>query len=615
MYRFIFVLFWLILFSSPDSVAQTYLWPTNSGNYLSATFGETRSAHFHAGLDIKTWGREGYEVYASRDGILSRLLVTERGYGNAIYLQHEDGMFTIYAHLQRFSSKYKSLADSIRLQDYSFEMDARLDTLGIQVKQGDLIGYTGSTGIGPPHLHFELRDSLNQPINALTTNLNVKDNLPPVFSSLIIEPVDLDSRVEGKPVSLRKRASKISESEFDFGEINVRGKVGLAVNVYDRANEVHNAYAVYTLSLIHEEDTLFHEKLNSFNYEQTGEMFLDRISPFGSSRRGHQRLFAKDGHDNPFYLITQPKAKIHPEKYPKTYNIVATDYFGNTSTARLTITVSSTQAYHKSEIQNNIDFSIPPSGWYWSENWASPDLSSTINLQETDLGFSWGEHQQIIQTSDAASLLLSRVYPEHSQRIISPDYRMKVWFGSHTFFDTLSVSSAYKLTENEVHLSVQPQMLANKTSFRIEFYMGEEFQPENNYRLFRKKIRNGELEYVRSSLIGRTIHAMPDELGEFIIIADNEPPTISNFRIFQTDYGMWQASVRVEDELSGINSSTAWFSVNNERGIAEYDYEEDLLIYYMPGFEPQTNNHAVIIIRDKAGNEQAIQLDYQLSGQ
>ena len=44
-----------------------YIFPiqTGSPNYLSGTMGELRSSHFHAGLDIKTQGVQGLEVYAS----------------------------------------------------------------------------------------------------------------------------------------------------------------------------------------------------------------------------------------------------------------------------------------------------------------------------------------------------------------------------------------------------------------------------------------------------------------------------------------------------------------------------------------------------------------------
>lgn len=594
--RFFIIFIFPLLLSVTDVQAQQYLWPSSSGNYLSSTFGETRSAHFHAGLDIKTWGREGYRVFAAQDGKLYRLLVTERGYGNAVYLKHPDGRFTVYAHLQRFNQKFQSIADSIRLQDYSFEMDAFVDTLSLDVKQGEVIGYTGSTGIGPPHLHFEIRDSLDIPINALTTNLSVKDNIPPVFSSLIVEPLTKDSRVNGKPVSEFIRANTTTDT-YHFGEIKLTGKAGLAVNVYDQADDVYNAYAVYSLTLIQNDgDTLFHQQLNRFNYDESNEMFLDRIAPFGSSRRGHQRLYKKDGSNNPFYLTAKKGAEIKIPDTSRTYTIIASDYFGNTSKAKVTF-VRDTDVKASQPTVN------PNTGqWYWTENWASPDLTNTLDLTLDSLGFAWNEFQQLIYTDSTKYLNIARITPEKPQKITTPDRQLTLRFGRQAFFDTLSIATYYLADSNKVKISVQPEMLPTKSDFGLEFFLGDFYKPGNNYRLFQVASSDGELNYVQSELMGRTIHARPSSLGEFTIEADNYPPEISNFRVYKTDYGVWLASVRVTDDLTGIESSSAQFFVNNRQGIAEYDYEEELLIYYLPDFVPQSTNTAVVKVKDKAGN-------------
>jgi murein DD-endopeptidase MepM/ murein hydrolase activator NlpD len=108
-----------------------YLWPTNASDYMSATFGETRSAHFHAAIDIGTWGREGYDVYAARDGLLYRIGVSPYGYGNVIYLQHEDETFTVYAHLQDFNPQIRAVVDSVRFQNYAHSFDRVLSEKGI----------------------------------------------------------------------------------------------------------------------------------------------------------------------------------------------------------------------------------------------------------------------------------------------------------------------------------------------------------------------------------------------------------------------------------------------------------------------------------------------------
>lgn len=580
-------------------MSQPYLWPTDSGQYLSSTFGETRSAHFHAGLDIKTWGQEGYRVFASRDGILHRLLITERGYGKAIYLQHADSSYTVYAHLQRFNDNFQHIADSIRMQDHSFEMDEALSSQQIKVKQGDVIGYTGSTGIGPPHLHFEIRDASNNPINALTKGLEVKDEIPPVFSSLIVEPLSHQSRVNGSAKSLSKRAQK-KDGSFDFGTISISGEAGLAVNVYDQADEVYNAYAVYSLTLMHESDTLFHQLLNEIDFEYESEMFLDRIAPFGSARRGHQRLYGKEGHNNPFYLIEKQGAILTPpEVTSANYTIIASDYFGNRSTATIKIVPDSTVS------DKPISMTSPPDAWYWHEDWVSPDLMNSIDLKKGFGGFPWDTDQEIMLSDSSVSKAKhsARISPETQVSLKHPSQRMQLYFPKNSVFDTLSTLYSYDLKNDTIALSIHPQMLPLKQKFGVQFYLGDHYKKGNKYRLFRKRSSNGSLSYVESELKGRSVLGYPSEMGEFVIIPDNDPPEVTNFRVHQTDYGMWQIRADVEDSLSGINSESAQFKVNGVRGIAEYDYEEEIITYYHPDFKPISENKVLLIIEDKAGNK------------
>jgi hypothetical protein len=535
-------------------------------------------------------------VYASRDGILYRLLVTERGYGNAVYLKHPDDTFTVYAHMQRFNNKFQVIADSIRLTDFSFEMDVIMDSLSIEVEQGDVIGYTGSTGIGPPHLHFEIRDSLQQPINALRTNLSVKDDIPPVFSSLIVEPLTKDSRIEKRPTSYYTRNKSTKGGFVDFGKIKVSGKAGLAINVYDQANDVYNAYAVYSLALVHKNDTLFYEELNGFSYDETSEMVLVRIAPFGSTRRGHQRLYEKDGSDIPFYITTKKGAEIEAQDSAQTFTIIASDYFGNTSKAQVTIVKDPLQ----SSATPTLNLDTP--SWYWQENWASPDLTNTLDLTLTDLGYQWTETQQIVPLDSGSYTSFTRITPNQSQKIQTPDKRLRLRFSEQAFYDTLTVTTSYSFIDDEIHISLQPEMLPTKSDFGLEIFMGDFFKKNNAYRLFQKDKSDGSLDYVNSELIGRTIHAYPSDLGEFVIRPDNTPPTIAYFQIYQTDYGKWMASVQVKDEDTGIESSSAIFKINGIRGIAEYDYEEELLIYNLPDFSRDSSNTATIEIKDRAGN-------------
>ena len=105
---------------------------------VNSTFG-WRGRRVHSGIDLQLhWGDT---VNAAFDGVV-RVSKYGRGYGNYIIIRHENGLETLYAHLQkRFISKN--------------------DT----VHAGSLIGLGGSTGRSTgAHLHFETR-FLGRPID------------------------------------------------------------------------------------------------------------------------------------------------------------------------------------------------------------------------------------------------------------------------------------------------------------------------------------------------------------------------------------------------------------------------------------------------------------------
>jgi murein DD-endopeptidase MepM/ murein hydrolase activator NlpD len=73
---------------------------------------------------VRTTG-DGVVTFAGRKG----------GYGNLVIVQHARKFSTYYAHLSRFAGGLRK---------------------GVQVAQGDFIGYVGQTGLATgPHLHYE----------------------------------------------------------------------------------------------------------------------------------------------------------------------------------------------------------------------------------------------------------------------------------------------------------------------------------------------------------------------------------------------------------------------------------------------------------------------------
>jgi hypothetical protein len=109
------------------------------GQYpITQRFGENPSiyARFgkpgHNGVD---WGTPtGTPILSAADGKIIRVGYDENGYGNYVVIQH-DGFQTLYAHLSSV-----------------------VVSPNANVRAGDLVGYSGSTGYSTgPHLHFELR--------------------------------------------------------------------------------------------------------------------------------------------------------------------------------------------------------------------------------------------------------------------------------------------------------------------------------------------------------------------------------------------------------------------------------------------------------------------------
>ncbi len=110
------------------------IWPVRG--YVSAGFGEridplNGEGAFHSGMDIAA--PTGTEVVATADGLVFSA-GRDAGYGNAILINHGNGMTTKYGHLSKIYV-----------------------VVGQDVKRGQIIGAVGSTGrTTGPHLHYEV---------------------------------------------------------------------------------------------------------------------------------------------------------------------------------------------------------------------------------------------------------------------------------------------------------------------------------------------------------------------------------------------------------------------------------------------------------------------------
>jgi len=296
---------WSLLIVNFNLLSQDYLWPTNASQYLTSSFAEYRSGHFHAGIDIKTWNKTGFKVFAVRDGYISRLKVSPFGYGKVLYQKLDNGETAVYAHLSSFNEELDDYVKSQQKRNKAYRLQRYFNSSRFPVKKGDVIGYTGSTGIGHPHLHFEIRDANSNPLNPFLRGYRVKDQVPPVVEAISISPLDVNSKVNSDVVPLILAPRYVRRGVYEISEVPIiSGDIGFAIKCFDKANVVKNKYAVYRLNLFVDEELKYAVKFDKFSFSQTHYIEFDR--DFRLKKRGYglfQKLYKEKQSQLSFYQI------------------------------------------------------------------------------------------------------------------------------------------------------------------------------------------------------------------------------------------------------------------------------------------------------------------------
>lgn len=213
------------------------LWPLERPKDIVSTFGEYRYDRLHAGLDLSTDGAVGVPVKAVGDGEIYRLKVEWRGYGRALYLRLRDGRRIVYGHLDRYEDRTLGLEKRVarRRQESGnrFPGDIFLEP-GIPVRRGQVVAYSGESGVGPPHLHVEVRDAGDHPIDPFAAGLpRPPKGAAPVFESLTLTAADSGTFIEGKHreavFDLRRRGSTFEPD----GGLTVTGPFDASISAWD----------------------------------------------------------------------------------------------------------------------------------------------------------------------------------------------------------------------------------------------------------------------------------------------------------------------------------------------------------------------------------------------
>ena len=247
--------------------------PLDFQMFLSGNFGELRSDHFHSGIDIKTQGVSGKQVYAADSGYVSRIKVEPGGYGKALYLAHPNGFTTVYGHLSEYNRAIDEYVKSKQYALRSHAVDLYLKPGELSVEKGEVVAFSGNTGSSSgPHLHFEIRRTADQhPLNVLRYNFPVKDTRKPEFKKVLIYPRGSQSQVKNSKDTYSSEPTIVNgKYTINSGKpVVVYGDIGIGIEVYDYLDGSANRCGVYTIELVIDGKRKFFSEMNEFSFSES----------------------------------------------------------------------------------------------------------------------------------------------------------------------------------------------------------------------------------------------------------------------------------------------------------------------------------------------------------
>jgi hypothetical protein len=560
----------LILRGSADTYSDTshFIPPVKIPLALSANFGELRIDHFHAGIDIKTQGVTGKEVVAADQGYVYRISVTPNGFGKALYLRHESGYSTVYAHLDRFSPEIEEYVKKNQYERKSYSVSLFPPAEKFSFGQGEVIAWSGNTGGSTgPHLHYEIRKSdTEEPVNPLLFNFGPADNIRPVIERLVIYPADSRTQINGRNSKLRIQVSGgngnyIIPSE---NEIRISGPAGFGLKSYDLLNDNNNRCAVYSLELRIDSITRFRYRMDKFAFSES--RYINSHIDYEAYMREkvyYERTFLLPGNRLPAYhdVIDRGIFNFTDSRNHKV-EIVLEDAAGNRSSLRFTVMSEPPS----SEVHHNRSNDGIPMIYNRSNRFRAENITLTIPsgaLYDT-LYFHYGRESGTNQMYSDLHLVHDIYTPLHKAYTIS-------------------------IRPNRV-----PEGLAAKM-------------------LIVQKGENHSLSSAGGKWTEDFLTAEVQSFGAFFVGIDTVPPVINANGLAEgADLaGRKEIRIRITDDLSGIKSYIP--EIDGKWALFEYDQKNNVLIYrFDPEYIISNSNHTLVLkVTDNRDNESVFRSSFK----
>jgi murein DD-endopeptidase MepM/ murein hydrolase activator NlpD len=557
---FILLLFFsLIAFPQGDiSVNSTY--PTNYFRkpldipiVLSGTFGELRTNHFHAGLDIKTQQAEGLNVYSAAQGYVSRIKISHWGYGKALYVTHPNGYTSVYAHLKKFNNRIETYIKKQQYKKESFEVHVFPTSTELPVSKDEIIAFSGSTGgFVAPHLHFEIRNTeTEKPINPLFFGIEVNDSKKPRINTLVAYALDGSSHINQLNIPTQLTFKRLKNGNFLAHKITAHGTIGFGINAYDQLDGAHNKNGLYSLEMLINGEKVHEFVANTFSFAESKYInLLIDYARFAKMNQRIQKCFVEPSNKLSLYNKTASNGYITiNDGLDYTVDIIAKDYQGNMQ-----------------------KISIPIVG-----------KEGPILVEKT-----------------------RRTTPykiDHTQFNEFNKEGIKIAFPKYTFYNDFYLDFSVKDSIVKVHEPIIPLHKNYTLTFDVSKYTSDQKK-----QLYIASInKNGKTSYAKTIKKDSVFFTSTKKLGDFTLLTDNQTPNISlhNFKDEQWLSNFNSIKVKISDKESGIKSYRG--EIDGAWILMEYDVKKGLLTYNLNDKKFAKAKHELnVSVIDNVGNSKTV---------
>lgn len=545
---FVFLVFSMLTGAQNNYPQDYFSTPLEIPIVLSGTFAELRTTHFHSGLDIKTQGREGLKVKSVADGFISRIKISHFGYGKALYITHPNGYTSVYAHLQSFAPDIEAFIKKKQYEAESYEIELFPKAEDLPLLKDDLIAYSGNTGgSGGPHLHFEIRDNAERPINPMLFGIDVKDTTAPLIKSIYAYPLNEKSFINKSNTKQKLRLIPLENGDYVTEKIDAIGTLGFGIETIDRQDLAANSNGVYNIQTFLNGNQNFELDFKRFSFDETKHINgLIDYELYTTKKQRIQKLFKKN---NPLSII---KPLVND-------GLIAVE--------------DSTNSVYKirvSDYKNN-------------ESWVTISIKGTKDV-----------------ISEPIKKEKTPYFIKADQTINLKEGKVSVDFYKDTFYDDFYLDFEVKNDTLKLHEDV---IFAQK-NFRITFDVSNYLDQDKNKLYIARLIGYKNYPaYTYTKRDGDFLIASTKTLGTYALATDSVKPTISsvNFKDGQWLSKYRYLKIKIDDEGSGISNFRA--TVNGKWILMEYDYKTKTLTHdFNDAIITETKNNLKVIVTDNVGN-------------